>query len=81
MNDLRASLRRALTTKFGVDQAALTDDSELFSEGLLDSLSVMDLVDFVEAEAGVPIPPTDIVLENFDSVTRIIRYVEGLKGR
>lgn len=78
MSDFRASLRRALVGQFGVDDAALTDDTALFSEGLLDSLTVMELVSFVEAEAGVRIPPEDIVLENFDTMACITRYVDGL---
>lgn len=81
MSDLRTALRTALVGQFGVDEGALTDDSELFSEGLLDSLTVMELVDFVEAQAGVPIPPQDIVLDNFDTVARIVRYVDALKAK
>ena len=80
MSDFRASLRSALVGQFGVDGGDLTDDTALFSEGLLDSLSVMELVTFVEAEAGVRIPPQDIVLENFDTVACIVRYVDGLRG-
>lgn len=80
MSDFTASLRGALVAQFGVDDDALTDDTALFSEGLLDSLSVMDLVSFVETEARVRIPPQDIVLDNFDTIACIVRYVEGLQA-
>jgi acyl carrier protein len=80
MSDLRAVLHTALVQQFGVDEKVLTDEAELFSDGLLDSLSVMEFVDFVQSQAGVSIPPQDIVLENFDTLPRIVRYVERLKA-
>ena len=81
MRDLKAALRTALTTRFGVAPGALTDDSELFSSGLIDSMSVITLVSFLEAELGVPIPPTDITLENLDSISRIVTYAARLTGK
>jgi len=77
MNDLRGTLRRALASRFGIKRA-LDDDTELFSSGLIDSLSVIDLVCLVETETGQSIPPAEITLENFDSVNRIAQFVEAL---
>jgi acyl carrier protein len=73
MDDLKQALRRALTTRFGV-RVPVADETELFSRGLIDSLSVVELVSFVEEQLGRPIPPADITLENFDSIDRIARY-------
>lgn len=77
MNDLKQALRRALPSHFGV-KGALDDDTGLFSGGLIDSLSVMDLVSLVETEIGCQIPPAAITLENFDSISRIVRFAESL---
>jgi len=77
MDDLKTTLRHALVSRFGV-KAALNDDTELFSSGLIDSLSVMDLVCFVEGEIGCAIPPTAITLDNFNSVNRIVHFAETL---
>jgi acyl carrier protein len=78
MVDLRAALRRALVSRFGI-KVALADDTGLFSGGLIDSLSVMDLVGFVEETIGYPIPPTEITFENFDSIESIVRYAGTLE--
>jgi len=78
MNDLRQTLRIALVTQFRVDRAHLDDDTGLFSSGLIDSLTVMDLVCFVEGEIGCAIPPAAITLDNFDSVNRIVRFAGTL---
>ena len=77
MDDLKAALRRALVSRFGV-KGALNDDTKLFSGGLIDSLSVIELVSFVESEIGCAIPPAAITLENFDSIDRIARYATTL---
>lgn len=78
MNDLRQTLRTALVTRFRVDRDRLDDDTGLFSSGLIDSLSVMDLVCFVEGEIGWAIPPAAVTLDNFDSVNRIVRFAGTL---
>jgi acyl carrier protein len=78
MNDLREALRRELVTRFRVPKADLEDSTPLFSSGLIDSLSVMELVFFVEQQIGAPIPPTGITLEHFDSVELITVYAESL---
>jgi acyl carrier protein len=77
MGDLRARLRRGLVARFGV-RDGVDDDTGLFSGGLIDSLSVIELISFVEAEIGLSIPPADITLENFDSINRIVRLAEAL---
>lgn len=77
MDNLRNKLRQELVAHFGV-KAPVDDDAKLFSGGLIDSLSVMDLVFFVEAELGCSIPPADINLINFDSVSSIVRFAGEL---
>lgn len=81
VNHFRQALRTALVTQFRVDQGRLDDNTGLFSGGFIDSLSVMELVCFVEREIGQSVPPTEITLENFDSVNRIVRFAETLTSR
>lgn len=78
MNHLKQALRSALVTHFRIDRGSLDDDTTLFSSGLIDSLSVMELVSFVERTIGEMVPLAEITLENFDSVNRIVRFAETL---
>jgi len=78
--DLNQAIRKALITRFGVSKEALEDETELFSSGLIDSLSVIDLVSFVEGEIGEPVPPEQITLENFDSIAKIVAFSRQLTG-
>ncbi len=79
-NDLKQALHTALVTQFGAKRGALDDNAGLFSTGVIDSLSVMDLVCFVEGQIGQAVPATDITLENFDSIARIVAYARTLTG-
>jgi acyl carrier protein len=75
-------LRQHVARESGVDLSAVSEDTELFSTGLLDSLSVMDLVMLVEEQSGCAIPPKAVTLENFDTINRVVGFVERLtKGK
>ncbi|MDS9468297.1 acyl carrier protein [Paracoccus sp. MBLB3053] len=56
----------------------INGETELFSSGLLDSVSMVGLITFIEEKTGAVIQPGDVTLENFDSVERIMAYVGSL---
>ncbi|MBI2929401.1 MAG: acyl carrier protein [Verrucomicrobia bacterium] len=51
------------------------DGASFLEKGVIDSLGVMDLVDFVSKRFAVTVDPRDVVPENFDSVSRLADYV------
>lgn len=53
-------------------------DTELFSTGMLDSVSMVGLIAFVEDNAGVHVQPGDVTLDNFDTIDAILAYAESL---
>ena len=53
-------------------------DDDLLSSGLLDSLSVMALVSFIEQEMNISVPPEDVLIENFSSLSSIDAYLNRL---
>ena len=70
-----ADLAQFIEDELAVD-AELGEDTLLFSSGLIDSFSLVSLMSFIEEEGGVRISPTDVKLENFDSIGRILAYLE-----
>ena len=70
------SLKRYLGDRMGLDTASLADETPLFSSNLLDSFSMVDLIMFIEKESGVRLNPTDVSLDNLDSIDRILRFVD-----
>ena len=70
----RARLVAFLVEKQGIAREELRDDTPLFTGGLLDSFTMVDLIQFLEEESGLPMSETEVNLENLDSVQRILAY-------
>jgi acyl carrier protein len=80
MSQFKQALKAHLSHELGLSPAEIADDTELFSSGLLDSLRVIDLIEFVERLSGARLPAAALRLEHFDSVERIERFVASLAG-
>lgn len=63
-----------IQTELNVDEP-VAGDTELFSSGMLDLVSMVGLISFVEDKAGVHIQPGDVTLDNFDTIDSILEYV------
>jgi acyl carrier protein len=58
-------------------ETSIDEQSPLFSTGELDSMSMMQLIGFVETATGTVVRPEDVTLENFDTVERILRFASA----
>lgn len=56
----------------------VSNDTVLFSSGLLDSFSMITLVVALEKKFGIKVRATDLTLENFDNPVRIAEFLERL---
>jgi len=57
-------------------QTELSADDDLLEDGLVDSLGVMRLIAFIEAEFGFTVPPEDVTVDSFMSVSAIVTYLQ-----
>ena len=55
-------------------EEAVSDETLLFSTSLIDSFQMMSLIEYIEKQSGFRVPPTDVTLENLDSISRILAY-------
>lgn len=65
----------------GRNAGDLGPQDDLLTSGLVDSLGVMRLVQFVEAELGIRVPPGDVTIENFVSAKAIAAYAVDRRDR
>jgi acyl carrier protein len=54
---------------------AVTRDTELLSGDVLDSMGALRLSAFVGEEFGIPVRPSDFVVEHFRSVAAVAAFV------
>ena len=55
-------------------------DTDLLLTGLVDSLGVLRIVDWLEDRLGVDIDPADVVLEHFRTVGDMVEYLRTVHG-
>lgn len=74
------TLLEFLEVDLGVDVQDVDADTPLFSSQLVDSFALVNLMMFLEREAGIRIAPSDVNLDNMDTIGRMLAYVERVKG-
>lgn len=62
------------------EDLVIDDDENLLVTGVLDSLALMRLVMHLEDTYDIEIPPSDITLENFASLTAMAGYLGNRLG-
>ena len=83
MPEIKETVRHFILNNFlpGEDAANLTDDTELKESGILDSLSTLKLVSFLEETFKVEFEANDLDAGNLASVTSIEKLVRSKMGK
>ena len=62
-----------------LDGEAVGEDARLFGDGLIDSMNLVQLLGFIEAEFEIKVPTSAVNIENLDTLGAIAGLVEGLR--
>jgi acyl carrier protein len=83
MDDVKQAVRQFILENFlvGEDPRNLTDQTELKESGILDSLSTLKLVSFLEERYQVEFEADDLDPGNLSSLANIERLVQTKTGR
>ena len=79
---MKEAIIQYIAETLNADKPDLEIDAQddLLGSGLVESISMMKLVMFVEETADLKIPPQDLVIENFLTVEAIVNYIDGRKA-
>ena len=55
----------------------IEEDTSFLESGLIDSIGVLELVDFLEGRFGIAVEASELVPENLDSIRSICKYLES----
>ncbi len=72
-HELREFIARNLL--YSTEGFVYSDEDSLLREGIIDSLGVVELVEFVQKQFGVKVDQQEVIPDNFDSVARLAAYV------
>jgi acyl carrier protein len=54
---------------------AIKDTDNLLEQGLIDSIKLIKIVNFIETEFEFKVKPEAMIIENFESVNAIVNYI------
>jgi acyl carrier protein len=83
MSALESQIRTFLseTFLFGESCDTLSSSESLLGRGIIDSTGVLELVGFVEQQFGFEVRDEELTPANFDSIGRLVAYVERKTAR
>jgi acyl carrier protein len=59
-----------------LNTSEIIPQTSLFASGLIDSFSLVELVLFIEESCRIKMKPSEVNLDNLDSIDRILAFVE-----
>lgn len=62
---------------FTDDQAALDDNTSFLDSGILDSMGILELIDFLDDGFGIKVEGDELVPENLDSINSLLTFVDS----
>lgn len=81
MKDIQREIREFLKTQgFLNEKISLRENDSLSETGVIDSITLLQLVDFLESKYKIEIPVEMITPENFDTLAGISQSVMKLKN-
>jgi acyl carrier protein len=63
--------------KGGEANPGLENDTSFLEKGIVDSTGVLELVAFLEETFDIKVEDEELVPENLDSVSNLVRFVKG----
>lgn len=77
MSSLVTDLTDFIGAEVSLGQEPVDADTDLVMSGLVDSLGVMRIVDWLESRMDIRIDPGDVVMEHFGSVAMMLDYLRN----
>jgi len=80
--EIEAPIRQFIASQLLYSSEGFThsDDASLLREGIIDSLGVVELVEFLQSKFGVKVEQAEVRPDNFDSVAKMAAYVRRKTG-
>jgi acyl carrier protein len=74
-NDFQTQLIHKIEEFSGARLEGFTAEDKFFSTGLVDSMTIVEIITFVEEYWNIRVDPTDLSVDNFDSINAMTAFV------
>lgn len=73
--EIRSKIREYIIESTFEDVQNITDETLIFEEGVLDSMGLLFLIEFLNEEFNVTTNDDELVVENFESINKIVAFI------
>jgi acyl carrier protein len=79
MQEVAQDVRRFVVDNFlfGEGDGQFSNQDSFLDKGLIDSMGILTLVEFVKEKYAIPVEDEDLTPDNWDSVQRIANFVQA----
>lgn len=64
----------------GESDLEILPEDDLLGSGIVESMGMMRLIQFIEEKYDFKVPPQDMTIENFMTVEAMVNYIKKPKG-
>lgn len=77
--DMKEKIRTYIYENILNEETEITDDTTLYTSGLITSMGHLKLVNYLERTFDVSIPMNELTMDNFDTVNLITQFIQDRK--
>ena len=77
VDEIRQKLRHFILENylFSDDEAALGDDDSFLDGGILDSMGILELIEYLDEGLGIKVEGDELVPDNLDSINSLLKFI------
>ena len=75
--DIKTKVKNYIIESTFDDVEKIKDDTLIFEEGILDSMGLLFLIEFLQEEFNLTTTDEELVVENFQSINSILSFIES----
>lgn len=73
---VKEQLKEFIVKTSFVSPDKVNDDTLIFTEGIFDSMGFLSLINFIEDNFSIKAEDSELLEDNFESITAISKYIE-----
>jgi acyl carrier protein len=74
--EILSTIHDYLITEFAADRESFAPGENLLAQGIIDSMGILKLVEFLEQTFGIQTEDEEMVPENFESLDALCAFVQ-----
>ncbi|MES2823273.1 MAG: acyl carrier protein [Pseudomonadota bacterium] len=77
IDEIRQKLRQFILENylFSDDEATLKDDDSFLDGGILDSMGILELIEYLDEGLGIKVEGDELVPDNLDSINNLLKFI------